>query len=358
MKKICFLVGDIAFRGGAERITISVANQLAKENDVSILSIANFDVNDVFCEIHNNVKVDSLNRINWGKKGSIRKNYLSIIILLRKYVAINKIDVLVNVQSNNFLWSVPALIGSRTINVCWEHVNYISHKSLIYDFSIFLAKKFAKRIIVLTERDRYLWNSKKVISISNFPEFNIPQVRIEEKQKIIIAVGRFSPQKSFDRLIQIWEIVEKSGKLSDYRLELYGEGDQELYLRNLIFEKGLLQIDIKPFTNRIDLVYSRASLLLMTSIFEGYPMVIIEALQFGVPAIAFDVYTGPAEIIIHNTTGFLIEDGNISEFANVIIKTVTDKKKLLFLQNNNLDYRKQFNSEIIISKWNHLLNSF
>src|SRR5574343_1924261 len=189
MKKICFLISDITFRGGAERITISLANRLAEEKDVTILSIAHFESKNLLYEVSPNVKLESLGIKNWGLKGSIRKNYFIIVSLLRRFVCENKINVLINVQANNMLWSVPALIRCKTANVCWEHLNFNSHKSFIYDISILLAKKFAKRIIVLTERDKQLWNSDKVISISNFPDFVIPEVKIDEKQNVFIAVG-------------------------------------------------------------------------------------------------------------------------------------------------------------------------
>ncbi|WP_428231329.1 glycosyltransferase family 4 protein [Flavobacterium sp.] len=354
MKKICFLTGDITFGGGAERITISVANLLAKDNDISIITIADFDSARLVYEISPKVKIKSLNIKDWGQKGSIRKHYFSIICLLRNSVKQNEIDILISVQATNMLWILPALAGTKIRNVCWEHINYSSHKSFIYDICIYLAKKKSQKIIVLTERDKMLWNTKKAISISNFPVFNMPCVNIEEKQKLFIAIGRFSPQKAFDRLLDVWELVEKSGKLGDYRLELIGEGEQEFFLRTKIKEKGLQKIEMRPFTNQIEVLYRKASVILMTSLFEGYPMVLIEALQFGIPAVAFDVLTGPAEIILQNKTGFLIEDGNIQEFANAIIKIVNEKNLLEELRGNNLEYRKTFDSESIIKKWNNL----
>lgn len=354
MKKICFLVGDITFGGGAERIAISVANLLAEKNDVSILTIAEFDSKRLVYEVSPKVNIRSLNIENWGQKGSIRKKYFKVVKSLRNSVIQNADDILISVQALNMLWVLPALLGTKVLNVCWEHINYSSHKSFIYDSCIYFAKKKSKKIVVLTERDRALWNTDKAISIANFPVFNAPEVSIEEKQKLFIAIGRFSPQKAFDRLLDIWELVEKSGKLGDYRLELIGEGEQEVFLRNRIKEKGLQTVEMRPFTNQIEILYRKASVILMTSLFEGYPMVLIEALQFGIPAVAFDVLTGPAEIILQNKTGFLIEDGNIQAFANTIIKIINEKNLLEELQVNNLEYRKTFDSESIIKKWNDL----
>ncbi|GEM_PF-1519523 len=354
MKKICFLVGDITFGGGAERIAISVANLLAEENDVNILSIAEFDSKRLVYEVSPKVNIRSLNIENWGHQGSIRKKYFRVVRSLRNSVVQNDYDILISVQALNMLWVLPALVGTKVLNVCWEHINYNSHKSFVYDICIYLAKKKSKKIVVLTERDKELWNTDKVISIANFPVFNVPEVNIEEKQKLFIAIGRFSPQKAFDRLLDIWELVEKSGKLGDYRLELIGEGEQEVFLRNKIKEKGLQSIEMRSFTNQIEILYRKASVILMTSLFEGYPMVLIEALQFGIPAVAFDVLTGPAEIILQNKTGFLIEDGNIQEFSNAIIKIINEKNLLEELQVNNLEYRKTFDSESIIKKWNDL----
>lgn len=355
MYKVCFLVGNVTFGGGAERITISVANLLGIKHDVSILSIADFRNDDLVYEVSSKTKLESLGVKNWGDKGSIRKNYFRIVRLLREFVVKNQIDILISVQANNMLWSVPALIGTKTRNICWEHINYASHKSFIYDTCIFLAKKSAKKIVVLTERDKKLWNTNKAVSISNFPAFNIPHIDIESKQNLFIAIGRFAEQKAFGRLIDVWELIEKSDRRGDYRLELIGEGEEEVCLRNKIKEKGLEFVEIKPFTKSIDLVYEKASLILMTSLYEGYPMVLIEALQFGVPAVAFDVLTGPAEIILPNETGFLIEDGNTKQFADTILRIINEKDLLRSLQVNSLEYRKKFDSESIMDKWNDIL---
>lgn len=357
MKKICFLVGDISFGGGAERITISVANLLVdRGREVCILSIADFKKEDLVYDISSKVILKSLFIKDWSNKGGIRKNYFGVVKSLRKSFIENNTDIVVSVQAINMLWVIPALIGLKAINICWEHINYNSHKSIIYDTTIFLAKKFAKKIVVLTERDRKAWGTKKAISISNFSAFNMPDVNLQEKQKVFIAIGRFAPQKAFDRLISAWEIVEKSGNVGDYHLHLIGEGEQEFFLRNMIKEKGLERIDIRPFTKQIDLVYGKASAILMTSLFEGYPMVLIEALQFGVPAVAFDVLTGPAEIILDNETGFLIEDGNIEEFSNCIIRLINERNLVNKLQVNALEHRKKFGSNDIIKNWDSVLN--
>lgn len=356
MKSICFLIGDISYRGGAERITLSVASKLAIKNKVTILSIAEFKVEDLIFDIHPAVQLETLNVKNWGQKSSLRKNYVKIIFSLRKFIIANSIDNLVNVQATNMLWTLPALLGVKVRTLCWEHSNFTSHKFLLHNVSISLAKKFADKIIVLTERDRVLWNTGKAITIANFPAFNMPDVKIENKQKIFIAVGRFSYEKAFDRLIDIWEIVEKSIDLKDYHLAIFGEGDQESLLKDKIVEKGLKKIAINPFTKDIDLVYNKASSIFMTSLFEGYPMVLIEALQFAVPAIAFDVLTGPAEIIEPYKTGFLIADNDLNGFAEKIIQIIEDEQLLYNLKSNCLEHRKKFKSDAILDKWNQLLN--
>lgn len=356
MKSVCFLIGNISYRGGAERITLSVASKLAIKNKVTILSIAEFKNEDLIFDIHPDVQLKTLDIKNWAQKSSIRKNYIKIISSLRQFILSNSIDNLINVQATNMLWTLPALLGIKVRTVCWEHSNFTSHKFFLHNISIFLAKKFADKIIVLTERDRVLWNTEKAITIANFPAFNMPDVNIDNKQKLFIAVGRFSYEKAFDRLIDIWEIVEKSIDLKDYHLALFGEGEQESMLQNRIIEKSLKKITINPFTRDINLVYDKASAIFMTSLFEGYPMVLIEALQFAVPAIAFDILTGPAEIIEQNKTGYLVKDNDLNGFAEKIIQIVEDEQLLYSLKGNCLEHRKKFKSDSILYKWDELLN--
>ena len=351
------MVGDIAFGGGAERMTISLANNLVSNADVILLSINDFNIEDLLFDLNDEITIKSLGIRGWNKPGAIRKNYFKLVLRLRKFLINSDIDILINVQVLNILWSFPALLGTKIPCICWEHMNLKSQNSIFHKISIILAKKIANRIVVLTERDKKYWNSENVLSISNFSSYNLPNVNILQKENRIIAIGRFCYQKSFDRLLEIWEIVENSEKFNCYTLEIYGEGEQGELLRSLIKLKKLKYVSLHPFTKRIDLVYEKACLLLMSSRFEGYPMVLIEAAQFGIPSIAFDILTGPSEIISPNYTGYLVEDGDYKEFANRILNLISDKEKLIQLQKNTLNFRLNFESQKIVDTWLDMFDS-
>ncbi len=126
------------------------------------------------------------------------------------------------------------------------------------------------------------------------------------ESKSILSIGRFTKQKGFDILISFIAVFFE--KNPDWKLTLIGEGPLKNDIEYLVKRKGLENnIKIKEPTNYIEKEYLKSSIYIMTSKYEGFPMVLLEAKAFGLPIIAFDCPTGPSEIIRNGEDGFLIE---------------------------------------------------
>ncbi|EAL5964157.1 glycosyltransferase family 4 protein, partial [Campylobacter jejuni] len=183
-------------------------------------------------------------------------------------------------------------------------------------------------LVILSDKQIDKWKEyhQNIQVIPNFIPF-IPERTRDYKQKNILSIGRFelNDEKGFLRLIEIWNLVQKNEKYRDWTLTIIGEGELNDSIKEKIKENKLENIILKPFTKEIEEEYLKASIYVMTSHFEGFPMVLIESSSYALPLVAFNIDTGPSDIIDDKKNGFLIEDGNLQEFANKLSILMDDE---------------------------------
>lgn len=166
-------------------------------------------------------------------------------------------------------------------------------------------------------------------------------------------------EKRFLNLIEIWEIIQKEEKYQDWKLHIVGDGDFKEILMNKIAQKNLQDsIILKPFTKEIDKEYLSASIYALTSRAEGLPTVLLEATSFGLPCIAFDILTGPSDIIEDCKSGFLIKDDDLQDFAKKLKILIDDeelRKKMGRIAKQIS--KEKFSKEAIMQQWLDLFNA-
>lgn len=187
-----------------------------------------------------------------------------------------------------------------------------------------LVRKF-DRFVVLTEEDARMWGDvpglKVIPNAANF----IADRYSECSAKRVIAVGRLDYQKGFDRLIMAWEMVHE--KMPDWRLDIFGQGEWKDMLQLMIDERGLQHcVRLNEPTKNIGKEYAESSMLVMSSNYEGFPMVMIEAMACGLPAVSFDFQCGPKDIIRHGVNGLLVKNGDIQGLADAMMKLMGDEE--------------------------------
>ncbi|HCN9087824.1 TPA: glycosyltransferase, partial [Escherichia coli] len=153
----------------------------------------------------------------------------------------------------------------------------------------------AKKVIVLTSHDYNLlttkYGIKNVIQIPNINPFDTSNNIIkpyDQRENIVIAVGRFTEQKNFNELIEIWH----EANIPNWTLYIIGDGPNKRILEKAI--AGMSSIKMFKTTDEICNYYNAAKIYAMTSLYEGLPMVLIESQSFGIPSVAYDCPTGPA----------------------------------------------------------------
>lgn len=220
-----------------------------------------------------------------------------------------------------------------------------------------IVRRFDK-FVVLTNEDRGYWgNLPNICVIPNAAMF-VADRYSDVSNKRVIAVGRLDYQKGFDRLIQAWEIVYKSGKYNDWRLDIFGQGEWKEMLQGMIDEKGLTNSAfINNPTKSIGSEYSESSMLVMSSNYEGFPMVMIEAMACGLPVVAFDFKCGPKDIISDGENGLIIRNGDIKALAEGMMRLMEDTENRKRMSLNARKIVDTYSEKAVMDKWIGLFNN-
>lgn len=215
-----------------------------------------------------------------------------------------------------------------------------------------LVRKF-DRFVVLTEEDAKMWgempNIRVIPNAANF----IAQKYSDCSEKRVIAVGRLDYQKSFDRLVLVWEKVHE--KMPDWRLDIFGQGEWKEMLQGMIDERGLQDcMRLNGPTKDIGKEYAESSMLVMSSHYEGFPMVMIEAMACGLPAVCFDFKCGPRDIIQHEENGLVVPDGDIDGLAEAMIRLMKDEELRKRMGENAKRVVETYSEERVMRMWEDL----
>jgi glycosyltransferase involved in cell wall biosynthesis len=219
-------------------------------------------------------------------------------------------------------------------------------------FNRFGASKF-NEFIVETPESIEEWKVKNSIVIPNPLWFSTDKVA-DLSQKKVIAVGRHAYEKGFDRLLEIWKKVVVNHP--DWNLTIYGKSNPDFDIvalaKKLNIDKNITFCE--PVKN-INEKYLEASIYLMTSRFEGFGMVLIEAMASGLPCIAYDCPCGPRSIIENNQNGFLIEDGNENQFIQKLEYLIENENLRIDMGNKAKISVNKYQIEAIMDQWNSVL---
>lgn len=369
--KIIYCLNSIQHEGGIAKITQAKANYLANSGLYEVYVIVSDYDKRKMTGLNSNVRLIDLD-INyyiddWKSKFNVLKG---IIVKRRRHkLALQKVlneiqpDIVVSVgQSEKYF--LPEINGKwKTIREFHYDKFYRLHRAdnffkmifakLInfYDYN-FKIKNY-DHIVLLTESDRKNWPSKMKISV--IPNFlpSMPLQKSKLEKNIILAVGRLEKQKNFSSLIRLFSKVVK--KHPDWILEIYGSGSEKnkliedikrYHLVNNVFLKG----SVKDITT----VLIDSSMLVVTSQYEGFGVMIIEAMSCGLPVISYDCPCGPSDIIQDEENGFLVPVNDEETFAERICRLITDKKLREEMGNKAMIRSQAYKEALILNMWSNL----
>ncbi|CJJ27728.1 glycosyl transferase [Streptococcus pneumoniae] len=357
MKKIALVKWIIDGTDGGLKVATNIANELSKKYEVHLISIVSTE--EIFFPLSNEVYYKNLS----SKKISIRKNFFKAVKLLRKYIKENDIKLLLGIGMGMNSVGIASTIGLDTKFISCDHTNsIIDIDTTVKRFQRYVGAKFADKIITLTTADRKNYINKykikpdRVEYIYNWIDSMDIVNKYDIDSKKLITVGRFDSQKGYDYLSKV--AINILSSYPDWQWDIYGSGDEQVK-QDLITElnKGgiLSQVHFKGNVNGTDNIYPGQAIYVMTSRYEGLPLVLLEAKQYGLPIVSFNCPTGPAEIVLDGENGYLIEDFDINQMSQKIIELIKNNDlRLRFSRNAMIDTDK-FNKKKIVKQWIELI---
>lgn len=229
---------------------------------------------------------------------------------------------------------------------------------LVHIYNYYMLRQFKRTdvLVTLTEEDRKKW--KHIVPTCVIPNLltEFPSDTSGLEQKRVISVGRLHMQKGYDLLIQAWAIVALKHK--DWQLDIYGSGALRPELERLVELNNLKSsILLHEATSDIYQEYLGHSIYVMSSRYEGFGLVLVEAMSCGLPCISFDCPSGPAEIIRHNENGLLVENGDIEEMANAISYLMTNEEERKRMGMEARQSVSRYSKDEIMQRWDTLFKS-
>lgn len=214
------------------------------------------------------------------------------------------------------------------------------------------------RFVVLTNEDKGYWgNIPNIVVIPNAAML-VGNKYSDVTEKRVIAVGRLDYQKGFDRLIKAWKMVQQSGRFNDWKLDIFGQGEWKEMLNRMIDDYGIAgTASINAPTKQIGDEYAKSSMLVMSSNYEGFPMVMIEAMACGLPVVSFDFKCGPKDIIDDGKNGIIVHDGDIEGLANAMMKLMDNQPLSKTMSENAKKVVDTYSEENVMKQWLDLFAS-
>lgn len=239
---------------------------------------------------------------------------------------------------------------------CYSTRNHIIAKILDFIESQFVLRKFDSIVLLSeNEKQRYWSKRKNVCVIPNPRTFHCDSIS-ELKSKKLISVGRLQYQKNYESLIRIISVVNKV--FPDWSLEIYGDGPDREKLQNQINAFGLTKtIELKGNTKHIKEVLLNASCFVLSSRWEGMPLVMIEAMTCGLPIIAYDCPSGPRDLIADGENGYLIPYGDETAFASKVMELIENENLRVRLGAEAKAKSELYAIDRIMSIWQDLFES-
>lgn len=211
------------------------------------------------------------------------------------------------------------------------------------------------KFVVLTHEDKEYWgNLRNMCVIPNARTFEVNQPATLGTKKVI-AIGRFNHQKGFERLIDAWAMVVR--EMPDWTLHIVGDGELRTELQQQI---DCLNLSAHVILGRAEKdmisVYKDASILAMSSYYEGLPMVLLEAQAVGLPIVSFDCKCGPKDVIEDGVDGFLVKEGNIEELAQKLLVLMQDANLRSQMGSAAYARSERFSEERVMKQWTELFD--
>lgn len=382
-----FVVQSHIGGGGAERVGVLIAGGLAQRgHEVSLVTNLH---DEVKYSVDDEVKI--LNMVT--SPGNKLTKWLSAIKNLRGLVKQHQPDVIIGIMQLSSFISKLACMGTKTHVIMTEHNAFerpsSAPMSKMEHFCKFFLNRIYECVTVITQADKdYIGNRLKHVVVMPNPLLLHPVKEIPQKEKILLAAGRVDgwKVKGFDVLIKAWgkvvESRESRGERKGWRLQIAGTGSEESiqYLKALCKENGVEDsVDFLGFVSDMESLYKKASVFVLSSRYEGFGLVLIEAMSQGCACIACDYKGRQREIMetlpgppclgrgaevqnakgdpfFETPTGILCPPEDVEALAAAMAKMIEDDEYRESIRGHAIERSGYYDIKNIARQWEELLN--
>jgi glycosyltransferase involved in cell wall biosynthesis len=379
---IRYLIANAYGAGGTIKTTLNMAGQLAADHDVEVVSVFRHAREPAF-PFHPAVRVRVLTDLSddassdvrrWGAAGhSVRawaqdrpsrlinrndRRYHRFSLLtdanLLQFLRSVRDGVLVSTRPGLNL-AVARFVRPSVVRVGQEHMHLARHRTQRPKLHRAIGHHYRRLDAVVTlttaDADDYralLGPATRVLAIPNA----VPpaDVRAGSDNKVVITAGRLTGQKGFDRLIHAFRPVAE--QRPDWQLRIFGQGERRKALQKLITSLDLGgNVKLMGFTSQLPQEMADASIYAMSSRFEGFPMVLLEAMACGLPPVSFDCPTGPRDLIDDGVNGVLVDDGDVDGLTAGLLRLTSDPAARRAMGAAALETSRRYTPPAVMRRW-------
>ena len=375
--KIVYCTPALYMAGGVERVLTLKANFFAEHFGYNItIVLTEGKDKPLFYPLSEKIKVINLN-IGFEELWSC--SFLKkIYVYLKKQRQFKKAltaelmcihpDITISLLRREINFINEIQDGSRKIGEM--HINRANYRNYDTEHANIIKRIFAKfwshsllshlkkldTLVVLTEKDREAWVELDNVVVIPDPLSLSPSSVSSLTEKRVISVARYSYEKGIDLLLKAWSIAEK--QVLDWRLDVFGDGDRtafEQLIDNLKIDRKRCQLHDR--TNEVEKEYINSSLFVLSSRFEGFGMVILEAMACGLPVVSYDCPWGPSSIITNMEDGSLIENGNVQALADGVCELIENPELRKEFGKNARKNVLRYSRDNVMLQWVDLFES-
>ena len=369
--KLLFVESSLAIYGGIERVLTDKLNWLVEYGKCEIrLLLANQGIHPIVFPLNSKIEVHNI-----GIMFHQIYRYSGVKRYLKKFQLHKRFRECLHDNIESFS---PDIIIFTRLEFAYDLINIKGSIPVVYEsHNSYIASKFEKNgmmqkikirwwhhalkkvqmIVALTNGDALEWKklNPHVRVIPNVVHLNNTGCYSDYRNKSAIFVGRYSMQKDIGSLLKVWGLVHK--RFPDWLLHIYGGyGDEQNAIIAEIKHMNANIIVHQP-TSNIHEKYVESSMLLMTSRYEPFGLVLPEAMSCGLPVVSFDCPYGPADVVTDGVDGYLVKNRDINEFANRVCQLIDNIELCKQLGLEAIKSSKRFKSETIMPKWIELYES-